>query len=239
MASGADADLVDAFTWVSKKDYERAKEKAFAFSSTITAVKADITLLKAEFSGLALLSVGANFAKFDFSLLKVDEKGVTWRGKQIYATKWADEAKHYQVRLERAQEQAAEELGGRIKRLEAAQSSQVEKKGKLDRAETGLLSARSLASRPGTTEDDFTELARSGSEREQAKRDYEKAEKRAKNLENRLAGALGKYHDLNEEIERLDDKMKTAKDRAADEYATEKDKLDAFKAALNAAAHAA
>ncbi|MGX1669766.1 hypothetical protein [Streptomyces sp. NPDC055400] len=92
-----EANFLDRVTWIDKADYERTKSKAYAASTTATGIKSDITLLKAELTGFTALSIG-------YSLFKIDEKGISYRGKMLYAAKYADMAKHLQVKTERLEE---------------------------------------------------------------------------------------------------------------------------------------
>ncbi|MEV5606816.1 hypothetical protein [Streptomyces sp. NPDC052225] len=125
-----EANFLDQVTWINKADYERTKSKAYGASTTSSGIKGDITLLKAELSGLALLSIG-------YSLFKIDEKGVSYRGKMIYAAKYADAAKHFQVKAERFQEKmikAHAKLSTEVQNLQTLRGKHAEKVSAVERA---------------------------------------------------------------------------------------------------------
>jgi exonuclease VII large subunit len=214
-----EGDIVDAITWISKNDWERAKEKAYTFSSTITAAKADITLLKAEIAGLSVFSLGASLAKIDLNLLKIDEKGISVGGRQLYATKWVDEAKHFQTKMEGELRTYQKSLNA----LEAAQAKKVEKKADLDEANERLRSARN-------NRGDLSELARSAEDQDRAQRAYDRAEEKFTALHT-------KVNKMKDAIQDLDGKMKAAKPEKVFEKANER--LKDFEQALQSAARQA
>jgi hypothetical protein len=200
MGSNIDADIIDAITWISKNDWSKAKEAAYRFSSTVTAAKADITLLKAELSGLAAFSAGASFAKFDYTFLKVDEKGITWRGEQIYSTKRADEAKHFQTKMERSQLEFKEKVDA----LKEAHEERGRKRADLDAANARLTSARTGSRAPNATSADFAELAKSADAQRKAQKAYEHAESEFRSLRRKAAK-------LQADVDTFAGKMKDAK----------------------------
>lgn len=215
-----DSSLVDTVTWIGKKDYERAKEKAFGFSSTVAAIKADVTLIKAEISGLALFSAGASVTKFDYSLLKVDEKGVTWRGRQIYATKQADEVKHFQTKLDRSQLKFQEE----VEKLKAAQSSWQESKKELEAANKRVDRVQGQANYPPQ------ERSRLRQEQRQARDEYQRMLGQYESLKTRVTTLQGR-------ISSLQTKMNDAKPDS--KFKEAEAELAKLQQALQAAARAA
>ncbi|MEU6977465.1 MULTISPECIES: hypothetical protein [unclassified Streptomyces] len=89
--------LVKAPPWLDlQKDYTETKKTAVNLSSTVSGMKADITLLKMEFAGLTVASLG-------YAAIKIDEKGLTVMGRQIRGWKLADPAKHFQLKMEKFQ----------------------------------------------------------------------------------------------------------------------------------------
>jgi chromosome segregation ATPase len=210
-----EGDIVDAITWISKNDWERAKEKAYTFSSTITGIKADMTLLKAELAGLSVFSLGASLAKIDLNLLKVDEKGISVAGRQIYATKWVDEAKHFQTKMERELRTYEKEVDA----LKAAQEKKTERKADLDEANERLRSARN-------NRGDVSELARSAEDQAHAQKAYDRAEEKFTQLHAKVNNMKDKIADLrndmnaakpekiferaNRELERFEESLQSA-----------------------------
>ncbi|CAL9530122.1 hypothetical protein [Streptomyces sp. enrichment culture] len=194
-----EGDIVDAITWVSKKDWVRAREKAFTFSSTITALKTDITLLKAEISGLAIASLGANLVKVDYSFLKVDEKGVTWRGEQLYATKRADEAKHHQTKWERA----VRDFDKEVTALKEAEEDARKKRAELEAASARLNSSREKAKGSKATTADLKELGRSADAQRNAQKALEQAEQKFRNLRTKVNETRTRVDNLKKDMDEV------------------------------------
>ncbi|MET7569683.1 hypothetical protein ABZT04_14450 [Streptomyces sp. NPDC005492] len=221
-----EGDIIDAITWISRNDWERAKEKAYTFSSSITAIKYDMTLLKAELAGVAAFSAGLGLVKLDYTFLKVDEKGISWRGRQIYSTRFADEVKHYQTQLDRKQLEFAKKMSA----LETAQATAARKRTDLDAATARLESARTSSRRPNSTSADFTELARSADAQRDARRAYDRAEAEVSALHDKVTA-------LKTKVGRISNEVKEVKPDAIFEKATEA--LERFEEALhNTAAQA-
>ncbi|MFF7469377.1 hypothetical protein [Streptomyces sp. NPDC008092] len=217
-----EGDIVDAITWISKNDWERAKEKAYTFSSSITAIKYDMTLLKAELAGVAAFSAGAGLVKLDYTFLKVDEKGISWRGRQIYATKFADEVKHHQTQLDRKQLEFAKKIGA----LETAQATKERTKTDLAAANARLESARTSSRRANSTSADFTELAQSAEAHRDAQRAYDRAEAEVNALHEKVT-------DLKRKATRIEEDVKKVKPQAIFDEATRA--LERFEEALQGA----
>ncbi|MFE4334265.1 hypothetical protein ACFRQM_34095 [Streptomyces sp. NPDC056831] len=69
----------DKDLYFTSKEFTAVKKSLTAFSHSMTAVKADIEGIKAAVS---IVAATAQFLKVDYSLWKLDEKGITFRGVQ-------------------------------------------------------------------------------------------------------------------------------------------------------------
>ncbi|MFF0433077.1 hypothetical protein ACFYU9_12745 [Streptomyces sp. NPDC004327] len=127
--------------WISPSDYTETKKAAIGASSSVSGIKGDITLLKAELAGVTL-------ASFGYAFLKVDEKGVTWMGKQLWGWKRADAAKHFQLRMERQQKRLfkrQQDLKDALTRFTESRTNQADRRRDAQTA----TDARNAARRPG------------------------------------------------------------------------------------------
>ncbi|MFG2770461.1 hypothetical protein [Streptomyces sp. NPDC048350] len=198
--------------WINEADYKSTKEAAFGWTSTVTAVKADITLIKAEISGLAVFSLGASIFKFDYTWFKMDEKGVTINGRQRYGWPWADQAKHFNVKAEQQNRRLVAEqkdIKEQLRRLTAAQDRATDRRDELARAGTTRDDARRRYRTEGTAASLEAFL--------EAEKNYQKAKKAADKAE--------------KELERAGRKAKKLSDSAAQRFADAKRFLAAEDAA--------
>ncbi|WP_460068563.1 hypothetical protein [Streptomyces sp. YKOK-I1] len=68
------------------------KDEAKTLVMKVTAINHTVDYLKV---GLAGLAVGLTLVKADFTLFKVDEKGVSWLGNTLYTFPWAKEGHNW------------------------------------------------------------------------------------------------------------------------------------------------
>ncbi|MEU6928572.1 hypothetical protein [Streptomyces sp. NPDC046385] len=137
--------VVDNLTWIDPADYKRTKEAAFGWTSTATAIKTDLSLIKAELAGLSVFSIGASVIKFDYTWFKMDEKGVTINGRQRVGWPWADPAKAANLKAEnrfRKLDKKQQDLKDAIKRLETARTDAPQRRADMDQARADMNAAR-------------------------------------------------------------------------------------------------
>lgn len=234
-----EAEIVDMLTWVEKGEYERAKEKAIGFSSTITGMKGDLTLMKGEIAGLAL---GMTAVKVDFTLLKVDEKGVSWRGRQLVGFKFADEAKSFQAKMERTQRKlgrAQKDMQKKLDAFERFRTRSQDAAARSARANRELEEARNRIRQPNWTAADLERF-------HEAEREAAKAQKELKQFEKKYSKAKGKAEKIRDWAAELKQKiagLKSDQDEAKDKFkrvaADGEAKLNDLQAALDRAARSA
>ncbi|MFZ3569614.1 hypothetical protein ACOKM5_21640 [Streptomyces sp. BH097] len=87
--AGPDDAWVHPF-WLNKQEIEHQKSLYRDLSHTVNLLKFD----------LAAVATGLTLIKADFTLFKVDEKGITLRGKQLATFPWADKKKSLEERIE-------------------------------------------------------------------------------------------------------------------------------------------
>lgn len=119
--------MIGAPPWIDPKEALRYKEMYRDLSHSVNAIATSLTGLKFDITAIAL---GLTLVKADFTLLKVDEKGVTLRGKQIATFRWADQKKHLENRIERAErkgEKDRKKLADDVKELERVKKLVAEK----------------------------------------------------------------------------------------------------------------
>ncbi|MFE7413576.1 hypothetical protein [Streptomyces laurentii] len=227
-------DLAEVFVklppWIdAQKDYEETKKKAIATSSTVSGIKGDITLLKAEFAGLAVLSIGLSAVKFDYTFFKMDEKGITINGRQRIGWPWADKAKHFALKAEKNNRALADQQKA-IKKLEerltSAKSDASGARMTRGQARTDLRNARN---RNNANPSPRTERAL-----RRADENFKKAKKAAQKAESELDKANKRARKLSESASKH---FKNAKrfidEEAAAKKEWEKNGVNAVEADLN------
>ncbi|MEU9702812.1 hypothetical protein [Streptomyces sp. NPDC047981] len=216
--------------WINEADYQATKEMAFGWTSTVTAVKGDITLMKVEMAGLFALSLG--LAKIDYTWLKLDDKGLTINGRQRLGWPWADKAKHFQLRVENHQRALFDEQKGLKKKLERLTTRQ----GELDQAQRRLRGAeaqerdaqRRLDEGRGTQRQLDRARALSAMARDEVDR-LQKRVDRAKGSAEKLAKSVSKTFT---KLDNLLGKEKDAKEQWKTNAATATSDLNALRTAL-------
>lgn len=176
--------------WISPSDYTETKKTAVGASSAVAGIKGDITVLKAELAGVTL-------ASFGYAFLKVDEKGVTWMGKQLWGWKRADAAKHFQLRMERQQKKLfkrQDDLKDALTRFTTSRETSANRRQDAQTAAAGRDAARRPAG--GHTQaslEAFYAAERNAKKAERearkADREAEKADKAAKRVADRAQQA--------------------------------------------------
>ncbi|MFG2872272.1 hypothetical protein [Streptomyces sp. NPDC048338] len=183
-------------SWIDQKDYSETKKTAVGASSSVTAIKGDITLIKAELAGLAVFSLGASVIKFDYTWFKMDEKGVTINGRQRIGWPWADPAKSANLKAEnrfRALEKKQGDLKAALARLDTARTDVSATRTAQSQAETDMENARRQyrSDRSAASLQAFFEAEKKFKQAkklaDKAKKELEKAEKEAKKLEERAS----------------------------------------------------
>ncbi|MEV3992046.1 hypothetical protein AB0J57_24345 [Streptomyces sp. NPDC049837] len=111
--------MIGAPPWIDPKEALRYKEMYRDLSHSVNAVATSLAGLKFDVTAIAL---GLTVVKADFTLFKVDEKGMTFRGKQIATFPWADQKKHLENRIEQAErteKRKLEALNKEVEKLKA------------------------------------------------------------------------------------------------------------------------
>ncbi|MET9429872.1 MULTISPECIES: hypothetical protein [unclassified Streptomyces] len=124
---GSNEPLIGAPPWIDPKEALRYKEMYRDLSHSVNAVATSLAGLKFDVTAIAL---GLTVVKADFTLFKVDEKGMTFRGKQIATFPWADQKKHLENRIEQAErteKKKLEKLNEDVEKLKAIRKSVDEK----------------------------------------------------------------------------------------------------------------
>lgn len=101
------------------KDINQLKTSITGFSHSITAAKVDIDGLKV---GLAAVAATAQLIKFDMSLIKIDEKGITVRGIEKHSWSWITADK------QEKDKKKADELEAKLTKREEAQAKEFDGK---------------------------------------------------------------------------------------------------------------
>ncbi|MEU7280433.1 hypothetical protein AB0A69_16840 [Streptomyces sp. NPDC045431] len=97
---GSDKPVLGTPPWIDPNESLRYKEMYRELSHTVNGLATSLAVIKFDVTALAL---GLTVVKADFTLFKVDEKGMTFRGKQIATFPWADQKKHLENRIEQAE----------------------------------------------------------------------------------------------------------------------------------------
>lgn len=96
--------------WIDPKESLHYKEMYRDLSHSVAGMKLDISGLAASITGLktdlTIAALGLTLVKADLTLIKMDEKGITIRGKQWATFPWADEKKHLENRIEREEKKS-------------------------------------------------------------------------------------------------------------------------------------
>ncbi|MFF2570179.1 hypothetical protein [Streptomyces sp. NPDC058084] len=177
--------------WISESDYKSTKEAAFGATSTVTGMKGDITLIKAELAGLAVFSAGASIFKFDYTWFKMDEKGVTINGRQRYGWPWADKAKHFNLKAEKQFRLLTDEqkdIKEKLRRLSTARDNATQARDTAGQAQADMEAARRNYRSAGTA--DSLEAFYAAEKKykkakklaDKAQKELDKAEREAKKL---------------------------------------------------------
>ncbi|MEU3610911.1 hypothetical protein ABZ725_01160 [Streptomyces sp. NPDC006872] len=245
MAAPPEADVVEMVTWIEASEYKRAREVAFGVTSTITGLKGDVTgmqfalnIMKAEIAGLA---IGVTAVKFDYTFFKVDEKGISWRGRQLVGWKYADAAKSFSAKIERNQRalgKAQKKLETKLDRFEKSQAKRKEALTDRDAAKRRLTSAQNrAAARPSVLNTSRVETA------EKALRKAEKALERFDKKHDKAKKKAEKIRDwgvnLEKQIKKAGEGATEAKKKFDQATAAGTANLTKLKDALDNAARAA
>ncbi|MER5887320.1 hypothetical protein ABT160_26175 [Streptomyces sp. NPDC001941] len=233
--------VVKHLTWADPADYQRTKEAAYGWTSSFTAMKTDMTLLKAELSGLAAFSIGASLIKIDYTWFKMDEKGITINGRQRHGWPWADPAKAANLKAEssvRKLMDQQEKINSAVARLQRAAAGSTSANAVTERRGEELAAARSRM-RASLTADSLREF-------QEAEKAYKKAQKLSEKAEKELREAKKEAQKIEKEASKrftnakqfmadektLKDKWKTEGNRVADES------LNKLREAVGETAHA-
>ncbi|WP_336319447.1 hypothetical protein [Streptomyces lavendofoliae] len=110
--------------WIDPKESLHYKEMYRDLSHSVTGLKLDVSGLAASLTGLktdiTVAALGLTLVKADLTLIKMDEKGITIRGKQWATFRWADEKKNLENRIERAEKKTVkrqQELDDEVEKL--------------------------------------------------------------------------------------------------------------------------
>lgn len=234
-----EADLVEMVTWIEKSEYKRAQEKAFGASSTITGIKGDLTLMKGEIAGLAL---GMTAVKVDFTLLKVDEKGVSWRGRQLVGFKFADEAKSFQAAMERKQRKlgrAQQKIQRRLDKFETAQLRRSEALTRNAGASQELSAAQRRVRGANFTAADIDRFLEAERAAKRAENELERFEKKYDKAKRKATGIRDWADEIKTKISDLNTASEDAKKKFKNVAAEGETKLESLRTALDRASQAA
>ncbi|GAA1521683.1 hypothetical protein GCM10009730_31800 [Streptomyces albidochromogenes] len=177
--------------WINKQDIEHQKE-------LYRDLQHSVTLIKYELGGLAL---GLTLVKADFSILKADEKGITFRGRQVVTFPWADKKKSLEERIRQVNKKISEDqefINKKITRLENMKAN----------AEEGRGAAREARDQAGTG-------GRADAAKEVMKIRFQIAEDvhRAAAIEKKVDRQVAKIEGRSDKLEKLSGKLKTITDK--------------------------
>ncbi|MGW4648338.1 hypothetical protein [Kitasatospora sp. NPDC004289] len=216
--------LADEWT-VYKADAKVQKHILTGLASSITYIKGDLNGLAGSLTAMkadvTLLAFGLTAIKADYTFLKVDEKGIYWRGRPL--KQWgADKDKQRAKNTEKAQAALKEKNGEIVRRLRLIEnklSAHGTTKEQLEAARIKK-NASSRAYRTSGSDDDLKTAQR---DMKEFQRLHDKAQRESDDLKKLVKqaqkdeGRLGKLAKEAEKVTKITDKINKAEKRAKEQ----------------------
>ncbi|MFI5533757.1 hypothetical protein ACIA8O_35000 [Kitasatospora sp. NPDC051853] len=206
--------------YFTRKEAANYKQTITGIGHTVNGLKLDLTAFKAD---ATLLALGLTAIKADYTFLKVDEKGVYWRGRPL--KQWgADKDKQSAKNTERAQaalKQKNGEIVRRLRLIENKLSAHGSTKEQLEAARVKK-NASGRAYRTSRSDDDLKAAQRDLKEfqrlQSKAQRESDELKKLVKRAE-KDKSQLGKLAKEAEKVAKITDKLSHAEKRAKEQKA--------------------